>query len=260
MKPTVFPSILTLITLAACSDSYSPTDPGPQVQVPTTFAAIGDSAIIAAKLDQFRGALGGARNGGTVPPQASGRREINWDGVPAAFTNVDTFPAFFFNVNVKLGAVFTTPGTGFRTDSTNFGSANASYGSQFQFFSTKKTFMPVGSNKLDVHFQLAGSPVPAVVKGFGVIFSDVDRAGSARVEFFDIDGARLAVIEAPARTGTKEFAFVGAVFANSIVARVRITSGQASLSGTLTDLSDGGSNDLVVMDDFIYGEPQPTPQ
>ena len=34
----------------------------------------------------------------------------------------------------------------------------------------------------------------------------------------------------------------------------RITSGQGTL-GAATDVSDGGSVDLVVMDDFIYGEP-----
>jgi hypothetical protein len=40
---------------------------------------------------------------------------------------------------------------------------------------------------------------------------------------------------------------------------VLITSGDAALSTTITDLSAGGSEDLVVMDDFVYGEPQPLP-
>jgi hypothetical protein len=41
-----------------------------------------------------------------------------------------------------------------------------------------------------------------------------------------------------------------------MVARVRITSGQRALGADVQDLSDGGNQDLVVMDDFLYSEPQ----
>jgi hypothetical protein len=47
------------------------------------------------------------------------------------------------------------------------------------------------------------------------------------------------------------------VFDSPIVARVVITSGNAALSAAVNDLSSGGTKDLVVMDDFVYGEPQP---
>jgi hypothetical protein len=46
------------------------------------------------------------------------------------------------------------------------------------------------------------------------------------------------------------------VFDSSIVAQVRITSGQRALGADVQDLSDGGNLDLVVMDDFLYAEPQ----
>jgi len=49
------------------------------------------------------------------------------------------------------------------------------------------------------------------------------------------------------------------VFESSIVARVEITSGQRALGADVQDLSDGGSLDLVVMDDYLYAEPQPIP-
>lgn len=260
MKPTVFAPILGLVALAACNSTNSTGYTAPPPPAYTTFETLGDSASIAAKLDEFRAALGGSLNAPNTPPAASGRREINWDGAPAALTNVDTFPANFFNLNSKRGAVFTTPGTGLRIDSTNFAAVNAALGAQFKFFSPKKTFMPVGSNQVDVDFQLVGTTTKGLVNGFGVVLSDVDRSGSTTVEFFDANDVRIAVLTAPNHAGTQLFSFIGAVFESPIIARVRITSGDAALTATSVDISAGGTTDLVLMDDFVYGEPQPLPQ
>jgi hypothetical protein len=254
MKPTIYVPFLSLMALAACNsiDNNKPVPPAY-----TTFETLGDSASIAAKLDEFRAALGGALNAPNAAPADGGRREINWDGVPPALTNVDTFPANFFNVNSKRGVIFTTPGTGFRIDSTNFAALNASLGAQFKFFSPKKLFMAVGSNQLDVDFKLVGTTTSGLVKGFGVVFSDVDRVGSTTIEFFDANDVRIAVLQAPNHSGEQLLSFSGAVFDAPIIARVRITSGDAALSATITDASTGSATDLVVMDDFVYGEPQP---
>src|SRR4029077_157527 len=111
--------------------------------------------------------------------------------------------------------------------------------------------------QLEVDFKLVGTTTNGLVKGFGVVFSDVDKAAATRGEDFDADGVELASIASPAHLGTQGFSFVGAVFESAIVARVRITSGDAALSATITDVRAGGSGDLVVMDDFVYGEPQP---
>jgi len=55
--------------------------------------------------------------------------------------------------------------------------------------------------------------------------------------------------------------FVG-VFANAgaPIGFVSIFSGSAALGPTVNDVSNGGTQDLVVMDDFIYGEPTPVPE
>lgn len=260
MKPTVYAPFLSLMALAACSSLYSPSSGSPPPPPAfTAFQFLGDSFAIADGLDLFRAGLGGSLNAPNTPPADNGRREINWDGVPAALTNVDTFPATFFNVNSKRGAVFVTPGTGLRVDSTAFASVNPGLGDQFKFFSAKKMFMPVGSKHVEVDFRLVGSTTAGLVNGFGVVFSDVDRAGSTRVEFLDATGVRIASLEAPAHAGTHEFSFIGAVFTSPIVARVLITSGEAALNTTITDLSAGGTQDLVAMDDFVYGEPRPLP-
>lgn len=258
MKPTVYVPILALATLAACS-SYSPSVTQPPAAPHLTFSTLGDSATVAAKLDEFRAALGGELHAPNTPPAGSGRREINWDGAPAALTNVDTFPGRFFNENSKRGAVFITPGTGLRIDSTAFGSVNAAFADQFSAFSPKKLFMPVGTNRVEVDFEVVGATSPGLVNGFGVVFSDVDRAGSTHVDFLDANDVRIARIEAPAHSGTHQFSFVGAVFTSAIVAKVQIISGDAPLSNNTMDLSAGGAADLVSMDDFVYGEPQPVP-
>lgn len=240
--------------LAGCNDD--PVAPQPDPNAPLVFAAVGDSAAVVAKVNDFRTALGGASNGG-APPTTTGRREIGWDGVPANLTNVDNFPAEFFNVTARRGAVFTTNGSGLRVDSTDFAAINPAYANEFRFFSQKRTFAAIGSTRMDAHFQIVGLPVPGLVTGFGVIFSDVDRAGSAKLEFFDADGKSLGVFEALARPGRREPSFIGAVFPTATVARVRITSGQANLGAAVNDVSAGGTADLVIMDDFILGEPQP---
>src|SRR5881296_359872 len=123
MKPTIYAPFLSLVALAACNNLYSPSNTPPPPSF-TVIRAQGDSLTVADALNRFRAALGGSLNAPNSPPADSGRREINWDGVPAALTNVDTFPANFFNVNSKRGAVFSTSGTGFRVDSSAFASVN----------------------------------------------------------------------------------------------------------------------------------------
>jgi hypothetical protein len=222
----------------------------PALAAPTVFTDTGDlSDGIAA----FRAALGDPLNGVTPGEQSSGRREINWDAVPDAFVNNDTFPPGFFNTNSKRGAVF-SPANGFRVSNNDFQDINPNYGEQFEAFSPTKTFMVVGGNSMEVRFQVAGDTLPASVRGFGVVFSDVDRAGSARIEVFQ-GAASLGVFETPVRSDAAGLSFVGVVTGGEAITRVRITSGEAPLASGRNDVTNGGADDLVVMDDFLYGEP-----
>jgi hypothetical protein len=243
------------IILAGCDEDYgsnpTPVPPAPQATV------VSASGVLTAKIDEFRALLGEPNNGGTAGEQTAGRREIGWDGAGAnPFNNKNDFPADFFNTNSRSGAVFTTLGTGFRNDSLKFAEVNVSYADQFGTFSPTKIFSPVGSNVMDVHFQIAGQPTPAVVTGFGAVFSDVDIAGATTIEFYDRFGASLGKITAPVRSDAPGLSFVGGKFATAIVARVRITLGTGSLGATTNDLTAGGTADLVVTDNFFYGEPR----
>jgi hypothetical protein len=156
---------------------------------------------------------------------------------------------------VKSGAIFTTGGTGFRNDSTDFAEVNASYAAQFNFFSANKIFAPVGSNQLDQLFQVAGQPTPATTRGFGIVFSDVDVAEKTIIEVFAQDGSSIGKFAAPVRSDAGGLSFLGVTFDNPIIARVRITLGTGALAAGVNDITDGGTVDLVVLDNLIYGEP-----
>jgi hypothetical protein len=46
------------------------------------------------------------------------------------------------------------------------------------------------------------------------------------------------------------------VFDRPLIGRVEVTSGETPLAAGTNDVTDGGAHDLVVTDDFLYGEPQ----
>jgi hypothetical protein len=217
-------------------------------------SATGD---ITAAVTEFRTLLG-ALNPNVAGEQPGGRREINWDGVPAAFTNNDLFPGNFFNVNSPRGVVFTTDGSGFRISSNGYVDVNAAYAGEFNVFSPPKLFVARGSTTTDVEFFVAGSNTPAMVTGFGSVFADVGRARSTTIEYFDATGKRLLRVKAPRRSDANGLSFIGAIFDSQVVARVRITSGDTPVDPDVVDnvKGRGRKHDIVAMDDFIYGEPR----
>ena len=76
-----------------------------QAAEPIVFSASGAGpAAIQSTVDAFRASLGtlNPNNGQSFP---SGRREINWDGVPDAFAEPNTLPADFFNTTSTRGLV-----------------------------------------------------------------------------------------------------------------------------------------------------------
>ena len=257
MRSIGFTWAVVAAVLIACSDNepsapYTPPPPPPP-PIATVVTASGD---ITAKVDEFRNSLG-ASNGTTAGEQPAGRREINWDGAAAnPFNNRNDFPADFFNQNVKVGAIYTTNGTGFRNDSLSFSEVNPTYAAEFTAFSPTKIFAPVGSNQMDQLFRVAGQPTPAVVRGFGIVFNDVDVADKTTIQLFAQDGSSLGTFVSPVRTDTKGSTFVGVSFTDAIIARVRITLGTGAMGPAVNDISAGGTVDLVVLDNVIYGEPK----
>src|SRR3954451_15342704 len=71
------------------------------------FSASGaNPAAIQTTVDNFRTALGA--NNGVGGTFATGRREINWDGVPDSFAEPNALPFNFFNVNSPRGVLFSS--------------------------------------------------------------------------------------------------------------------------------------------------------
>ena len=138
----------------------------------------------------------------------------------------------------------------------------------FQPFSLQRLFSPIDSNVTEAQFFVPGDgsePAPATITGFGVTFSDVDlpngsgpghkngnRSSSTLIECFGTDGGLVFSGFVPASPGDGSLSFFGIVFGEARIARVRITSGDASPGP-----DDDETHDIVMMDDFLYGEPQP---
>jgi hypothetical protein len=236
---------------------------------PAVTQATGETpAQIQAAVDAYRNSLG-ANNGGG-PAQPAGRREINWDGVPDDRSAPSFMPEGQFR---GRGALFTTPGLGVQVsgdddndagnpdadpDQVEFANLNAGYPGAFGVFSAERLFAPVGSNVTETEFVIPGTDTPALTNGFGVVFTDVDTPGQTTIELLDAEGESLGMFDAPASAGDEDLSFLGIKLDPGVGATsARITTGGAALGGD--DITQGGPADVVVMDDFIYGEPQPVP-
>ena len=244
---------------------------------PAVFQAAGpNAASIQSSVDAFRAALGNPNNGNAMGPLAAGRREINWDGGGANNTTTDPVTPFNVFLNTR-GGQFTTPGTGLSQAPPSGGPQgglavlfnNPTYATIFRTFSPLRLFTPVGSNITDALFFLPGSNgnVPATVSGFGAVFTDVDqpegsgpgekhgnRGASTLMQFFAADGELLFSSFVPASPGDGSLSFFGVIYSDPRIARVRITAGNVAPGP-----DDDSTNDIVMMDDFLYGEPQALP-
>lgn len=231
---------------------------------PIVFQGSGPNASsIQGLVDQFRLALGGINNASNPGPLASGRREIGWDGGGSA-TSPGPTPFLTF---LNRGANILTPGTGFVQAPPGgladiFG--NDSYETAFQAFSPLRLFSPIGSNITEIQIFIPGNgTIPALTNGFGVVFADVDqpdgsgpgnkrgnRGASTLIQFFGSKGELLYSSFVPASPGRGTLSFFAVLFDDARIASVRIRTGDEEPG------EDDGDVDIVMMDDFIYGEPK----
>jgi hypothetical protein len=270
--------MLSVMTWLPCEPAQAQGNTSRDFVPPKVFQAAGPTAAsIQGTVDAYRAALGNPNNANNPGPLASGRREINWDGA-GGVDMTTTAPVTPFNVFLNTrGSQFTTPGTGLSQAPPSGGPQgglvtlfnNPTYGTIFSTFSPFRLFTPVGSNITEAFFFVPGTngAAPATVSGFGAVFTDVDqpdgsgpgkkhgnRGASTLIEYFGLDGDLLFSSFVPASPGDGSLSFFGILFNDPVIASLRITSGNVAPGP-----NDDPSHDIVVMDDFIYGEPQAVP-
>jgi hypothetical protein len=256
MKQTiVFKHILPLALLALFATNCKKEKSTPDA---TVLAA---STNIQAKIDEYKALLGADNGGDPGTKGPTGFREINWDGLSDAEAAPNLYAPDLFNSPTApraRGIVLSTPGTGLMVSAdddnptgtpTSFGNINPTYTQIFPPFSGQRLFSPVGSNIADVRFYVPGSNTKAVVRGFGAVYVDVDRVENTAFEYFDINDKSLGTYATPVLD--RGHVFLGVLFPEAVIHRVRIEYGNSPLGP-----DDGGSTDVSVMDNFIFGEPQ----
>ena len=235
---------------------------------PLVFQAAGpDAASIQSAVGAFRAALGD-NHGNNPGPLQKGRREINWDGGnPNILDTTAPVNPFLVFLNTR-GSQFKTPGLGLSQAPPSGGPqgglpvlfGNPTYAKTFRAFSLSRLFTPVGSNITEASFSIPGTNgnAPAAVRGFGAVFTDVDqpngagtRDGSTLIQYFDRNGKLLFTSFVPASPGNGGLSFFGIKFDDARIASVRIKAGDVAPGP-----NDDERHDIVMMDDFIYGEPQ----
>jgi hypothetical protein len=231
---------------------------------PLVFGASGDAQDqVIPGIAAFLSVTGGRDNGGSPGSLPAGFRAIVWDALPPDQVAPDDYDPAFFNgpaAPVARGIAFATPGEALQVSAApgdasgapaGFGHIDPSYTETFRPFSPARVFSPIGSNELEVSFFVPGTDEPAIVRGFGTVFLDVDGPGTS-VELLDAAGASLGRHDV--RPGPGGWSFAGVTYAAPVIAGARLTLGTAPLGEP-----EDATADLVVIDDVLYGEPQPIP-
>ena len=241
---------------------------------PVVYSGSGADATTA--IDAFRAAIGGVKN--TAGPEASGRREINWDGVKLDGTDANPNTQVVDMGNTVIipvdrfrnqGALFEDP---YAVSGNGFSSVNPGTAGQFPAFSPNNTFVMQDQTPyqfddrfIGQSFTIPGTTTSAGTRGFGAIFIDTEKAGSSSIEYFghDTAGHEISLGTFAVPTGASgEPQFLGVLFDNAVVTDVNLTVGTNALfnfDGTSFQ-SFGAENlahgtDLVVTDDFVFAEP-----
>jgi hypothetical protein len=251
-RTTVLVALFGAALTQACSDdggNIAAPDPAP-----TPVAIVTLSGEVDPHIPEFGAAIGDVNNKNEPGRHASGRREINWDGVPAQFTNTSDFaPDFFKGRGLVYG------GTGLRVSDNHFADINPTYAAEFIPFSEARLFAPIGTTKVEVTFRIPASDTVAAVRSFGAVVVDVDKANTSRLQAYDRDNRLIADVAVPVREDPDEYSLVGVSFEEPVITRIVLTLGEVPIGAGVDDLSSGGGGDVVVLDDFLYSEPQPLP-
>jgi hypothetical protein len=255
--------------LIACACSGRAWAQTPQQFTPQQFTGVGQTDVTTA-IATFKAAIGGSDNGTTLGTPATGFRQVTWDDVPDALAAPSELPGDFYVTTSPRGMrlngrgyvpmlqVSASPGNPTDTP-TLFGNRNPAFPSYFRTYSAPRLFIgsSEGGPSFDVRFDIPGLPTAtATVSAFGAVFTDVGMATSTTMELFDIDGRSYGRFAVPAASGHQTLSFLGVLIPGARIAQVQIRAGTDVASYAMPE---DERHDVVALDDFIYGEPQPLP-
>ena len=166
------------------------------------------------------------------------------------FNPVGTDPALAAR---QRGIVYEPTGN-FMVSKVNFAEINSQAAGQFSAFSGSKTFANVNGNLWSIIPEVPGKAVAATVKGFGIVFSDVDVENSTFIEYFD-EQKSLGKFFVKTHDNSSGHSFLGVYFKNQKVTRVRVGHDGILGDGGKDITQQAGAHDLIVLDDFLYDEP-----
>lgn len=267
MKKNISQVLFAMIIFAGLGVSSSLAQTVRQAAGPTSASLNGVRLL-------FYNDLGGNYNGlgGSYP---SGYREIDFEDFHNSPGNVSPFqfPFDFYTKVEPRGAQFNTSVKTGGTDQTmlitepvcvgcslvQFRDSHLTFGHPFKPFSGSKMLGVVYDNTLEISFRIPGTDVPATVKGFGMVFADVDFLNTYMTAYDEngkiIYGGSVPVLD-------DGFSFLGISFSNGTrIARVTIMLGWSPLVlgyGNYSAIVHNGEFlvDYVAADNVIFGEPR----
>lgn len=133
---------------------------------------------------------------------------------------------------------------------------------QFQAFSPKRLFTPVQKNRFSTEFRIPGTHHRASVTGFGAVFVDVDKKRKTFMRYYTKDGCLITKVEVPPRDRGLSFAGVIVLDPHEphksipVIHKVQTKLGTVSIEDFAKGYHGHEFEDVVVTDDFFYGEPQ----
>lgn len=216
----------------------------PTASAQTSVAAGTVTKVVYTNKAQFEAALDALAPGS--------RRNINWDAVPVPANSTIAIPADFFLASRQIILDPDFPADELLVSNDEFGDLNANYPENFPFFSPQINFKYKEDDGQPNVFRLADLKTPGAISGFGVIFTDVERANASGLEFLDSEGNEIDTVYAtPGPNGGQQF--LGVIYSKPVVAEVDVLMGQKGDEfGEVEDLTNGGSADVVVVDDFVF--------
>ena len=234
-----------------------------QAQAPQVFTGTGPDGVATA-IAAFKAAIGGADNGAFPGSLPTGYRQVTWDDVPDQYAEPNNLPPDFYNTVSPRGLMLNPIGYvgAFQVSATvpNPTSTPVLFGHAdlFTTFSAPRIFSG-GSESgpgAAVRFNVPGATTAAMVSGFGVVFTDVQIASTARLILYDADYQPLGTFNAPVTPDHRNVSFIGVVFPTARIHHVYLFQGTYRGSSSMPE---DASHDLVALDDVVYGEPQPVP-